>query len=178
MNNAYLKDIITYESAYQGVITPKTKTNFYSLCKKVFEKASDGGPGYAGEWRVETYRMIDFNYADFRDFFGNPITENNLDEIVDMLNGNGGAEFGVRYLEVTFIGDAYNITHSSTESADMYNTQKIPCHFSLTLSNDSGVQSITAELTPIIQGQTIDSDSMVVGDLILKAYGHAKEQEH
>ncbi len=85
MSNMYLKDLLNYESPYQGVITPHTTINFYSLCRKVYEKADDGNRGIR---RTEVYKMRGFTVEQLTDFFVNNLTQDQTTAIVAMIQNS------------------------------------------------------------------------------------------
>ena len=167
MNNAYLKDIIKHDSVYQGVITSDTPINFYSLCKKVFEKASDGPRGNA---RTEIYKIIDFDYADFIRFF--ELDGSNAEELYNMLLGRNW-----RKLEIFAVNSAayryIEEVDAGTENR-FYTTANIPFNFQLVATNEDNTFATNIEMYPIIDGQTISEWSKISCDLVLKAYGYGE----
>ena len=166
MNNAYLKDIIKHDSVYQGVITPNTPINFYSLCKKVFEKASDGPHGNA---RAEIYKLTDFEQNAFEAFF-DTVDSAKVEEINNMLHNSTNQ----RRLEFIFIGYAYLYSYTVEEDTATCQTFYMPINFTLNVDNDGGTKSFSVQLAPLIEGEGIPQDAKIGGDLILKAYGDAE----
>lgn len=168
MNNAYLRDIIKHDSAYQGVITPDTPINFYSLCKKVFEKASDGNKGNK---RTEIYKMIDFSKTDFDTFF-NSDDPDISEDIYGMLSNVSG----LRRLDLIFIGYIYtNRVRTDDETGSKLCVTEIPIPVSFTLqfsvdAETGAYQGIEVFLET--ESGAISNTVKIGGDLIFKAYGH------
>ena len=167
MNNAYLKDIIKHDSAYQGVITPDTPINFYSLCKKVFEQAS---PGNNGNRRTEIYKIVGFNINEFRTFF-NSLSSAEVEEINNMLDSSIQTN---RKLEIMFISYCYAYKHTANYEDNTSSTLTfyMPMAFTLDVENNEGTKSFSVQLDPLITGIEPPQGTILIGgDLILKAYG-------
>lgn len=167
--NSYLKDIINYDNAYQGVITHESEdtVNFYSLCKKVFEQVEanpDGG------LHIERYKMDNFSIDQFQYFFQVGNNANEAEAIYDMLTNDNANHRG---LEVRFFGTAYKnqrVTESNTVS---FTTVQVPVTFTMTFQT-SPSYSISVTLEPLIDGQTIPQNALITGDLFIKAYGYGE----
>lgn len=168
MNNMlYLRDIINYESAYQGVISPKTKTNFYSLCAKVFHKTQDGQNSIS---RTEIYKMIEFDDSNFADFFERINDQSQyVNELFEMLKDPNTQ----RKLNIEFFGYVYKKTETSQDNIKGFKTTFTPCSLNLYFEKvDEWNYDISIELVDINNDTiTLSAGDRVVGDLIFTAEG-------